>query len=147
MNNNWYKEHTPFYLEVEFNKLNDNTQFALLDASINGKEILPGLKVNKCYNQITDADTILTSELNEDFNVLLKTFRKFSEKWNRKLNEHKVDKTVQIEGETNTLSDKEKSNYIERKNKQVVNDYSKNKMEGEWIEMNGNQTVFPDMIF
>ena len=147
MENNWYKEHTPFFIEVEFNKLDDNTQFLLLDASINGKEILPGLKVNKCYNQITDADTILTSELNEDFNALLKTFIKFSEKWNRKLNEHKVDNIVKVEGGTHTLCDKDKLNYIERKNKQVANDYSKNKMEGEWIEMNGNQTDFPAMIF
>ena len=142
MNNNWYKEHTPFYLEVEFNKLNDNTQFALLDASINGKEILPGLKVNKCYNQITDADTILSSELNEDFNVLLETFRKFSEKWNRKLNDHKVDNTVKVESSTHTLSDKEKYRYEERKN-----DYKKNNMESGWIEMTGESKDFPSMEF
>lgn len=142
MNNNWYKEHTPFYLEVEFNKLNDNTQFALLDASINGKEILPGLKVNKCYNQITDADTILTSEMNEDFAKLIKCFNNFQNKWEQKLQDHKVDQTVKVEDGTSTLSDKEKDRYKKRQE-----DFKKNNMESEWVEMNGKTHAFPDMIF
>lgn len=142
MDNNWYKEHTPFYLEVEFNKLNDHTQFALLDASINGKEILPGLKVNKCYNQITDADTILTSEMNEDFEKLIKCFNNFQNKWQQKLQDHKVDQTVKVEGGTSTLSDKEKYRYEERQK-----DFKKNNMESEWVEMNGKEHNFPDMIF
>lgn len=142
MDNNWYKEHTPFFIEVEFNKLDDHTQFALLDAALNGKEILPGLKVNKCYNQITDADTILTSEMNEDFAKLIKCFNNFQNKWQQKLQDHKVDQTVKVEGGTSTLSDKEKETY-----KKPKNDFLKNNMESDWIEMNGKTQTLPDMIF
>lgn len=142
MENNWYREHTPFFIEVEFNKLDDNTQFLLLDASINGKEILPGLKVNKCYNQITDADTILTTEMNDDFEKLIECFASFQKKWQQKLKDHKVDNTVKVEGGTHTLSDKEKHRYEERKN-----DYKKNNMESDWIEMNGESKDFPSMEF
>ena len=142
MDNNWYKEHTPFFIEVEFNKLDDHTQFALLDASLNGKEILPGLKVNKCYNQITDADTILTSEMNEDFAKLIECFNNFQNKWQQKLQDHKVDQTVKVEGGTSTLSDKEKDRYEKRQE-----DFKKNNMESEWVEMNGKAHNFPDMIF
>jgi len=142
MDNNWYKEHTPFFIEVEFNKLDDHTQFALLDASLNGKEILPGLKVNKCYNQITDADTILTSEMNEDFAKLIECFNNFQNKWQQKLQDHKVDQTVKVEGGTSTLSDKEKDRYEKRQE-----DFKKNNMESEWVEMNGKSNTFPDMIF
>ena len=142
MDNNWYKEHTPFFIEVEFNKLDDHTQFALLDASINGKEILPGLKVNKCYNQITDADTILTSEMNEDFAKLTEYFNNFQNKWQQKLQDHRVDQTVKVQGGTSTLSDKEKYRYEKRQE-----DFKKNNMESEWIEMNGKSNTFPDMIF
>lgn len=142
MDNNWYKEHTPFFIEVEFNKLDDHTQFALLDAALNGKEILPGLKVNKCYNQITDADTILTSEMNEDFAKLIECFNNFQNKWQQKLQDHKVDQTVKVEGGTSTLSDKEKETY-----KKSKNDFLKNNMESDWIEMNGKTQTLPDMIF
>lgn len=142
MDNNWYKEHTPFFIEVEFNKLDDHTQFALLDASLNGKEILPGLKVNKCYNQITDADTILTSEMNKDFAKLIECFNNFQNKWQQKLQDHKVDQTVKVEGGTSTLSDKEKDRYEKRQE-----DFKKNNMESEWVEMNGKSNTFPDMIF
>ena len=142
MDNNWYREHTPFFIEVEFNKLDDHTQFALLDASLNGKEILPGLKVNKCYNQITDADTILTSEMNEDFAKLIECFNNFQNKWQQKLQDHKVDQTVKVEGGTSTLSDKEKDRYEKRQE-----DFKKNNMESEWVEMNGKAHNFPDMIF
>ena len=142
MENNWYKEHTPFFIEVEFNKLDDNTQFLLLDASINGKEILPGLKINKCYNQITDADTILTTEMNGDFEKLIECFASFQKKWQQKLRDHKVDNTVKVEGGTHTLSDKEKYRYEERKN-----DYKKNNMESGWIEMTGESKDFPSMEF
>ena len=142
MDNNWYREHTPFFIEVEFNKLDDHTQFALLDASLNGKEILPGLKVNKCYNQITDADTILTSEMNEDFAKLIECFNNFQNKWQQKLQDHKVDQTVKVEGGTSTLSDKEKDRYEKRQE-----DFKKNNMESEWVEMNGKEHNFPDMIF
>ena len=142
MNNNWYKEHTPFFIEVEFNKLNDNTQFLLLDESINGKEILPGLKVNKCYNQITDADTILTSEMNEDFRKLIECFDNFQKKWQQKLNDHKADNTVKVEGSTSTLSDKDKYRYEKRQT-----EFKKNNMESDWIEMNGESKDFPSMEF
>ena len=142
MDNNWYKEHTPFFIEVEFNKLDDNTQFALLDAALNGKEILPGLKVNKCYNQITDADTILTSEMNEDFAKLIGCFNNFQNKWQQKLQDHKIDQTVKVEGGTSTLSDQEKERYTKPKN-----DFLKNNMESDWIEMNGKTQTLPDMIF
>ena len=142
MDNNWYREHTPFFIEVEFNKLDDHTQFALLDASLNGKEILPGLKVNKCYNQITDADTILTSEMNEDFAKLIECFNNFQNKWQQKLQDHKVDQTVKVEGGTSTLSDKEKDRYEKRQE-----DFKKNNMESDWIEMNGKTQTLPNMIF
>lgn len=142
MNNNWYREHTPFFIEVEFNKLNDNTQFLLLDASLNGKEILPGLKVNKCYNQITDADTILTSEMNEDFRKLIECFSNFQKKWQQKLDDHKVDNTVKVQGDTSTLSDKDKYRYEKRQT-----EFKKNNMESDWIEMNGESKDFPSMEF
>lgn len=47
--NSWFKEDTPFLIEASFKYKNEITRLQLLESLNTGRDILPGLKVNKIY--------------------------------------------------------------------------------------------------
>jgi len=143
MENKWWKEAEPFYLEVELDKLIDETQLDILSSMIKGTDLLPGLKVNKVFTKLEiDEETegnedVLLNKLIADFDDIIKKVSDVKNKWKPT---NKKSSTINVE-ENKSTANKKKSKPV------VENDFLKNNMESDWIEMNGKQNTFPDMQF
>lgn len=140
---NWYSAGKPFYIEVEFERLEPDTQVKLLKSASEGSEILPGLKVNRLFNQITDKDTIYGKDMLRDLEEALQGIKKFSEKYSMKLNEHTVEKLLEHDIK---LTDKQRSVYEDQVRHKPGNRPQANRLESGWIENDGKTSIFPETM-
>lgn len=88
-NNNWYNTGEPFNLEVEItdDSMRKTVEDIVLRSVVKGTELLPGLRVNKAYKQSLDRQDVLSSEMKDEFEELMRStqeaFKKFFDKWDK----------------------------------------------------------------
>lgn len=81
-NNHWHKVNVPFFLEVEFHtEFNSETESKIIESLAIGKDILPGLRVNKMFSNCVDKNVLIADEIQNDLCHLQEEFEKFKKKY------------------------------------------------------------------
>lgn len=84
---NWYNTNEPFNLEVEIidESKRAEVEDKILRAVFKGSELIDGLRINMAYKQSLDRQTVLSSQMKDEFEEIMRDmqdkFDRFFKKW------------------------------------------------------------------